>query len=282
MSDESTDPAGGTTPPLAVPPVPPAIPLAPTGGAQKEKVKGIVDIVFLLDATGSMKACIDAVKDNIETFIVALCAKDANNESVIKDWRAKIVGYRDYLYDPSRGRAAFINNPFVTTAEELKDQLDALKAEGGGDEPESLFDALFDVIKIGSTEKGGTPDPTKWRYRSDAARCVIVFTDAPPHKTMAASGREGGVVEDVINVLHAEKIILTIFAPEIPADDNWGSYYDLDKADKAQYKVIDTAGDDIKSRQQALADFTKDGANFRETMEQLAKTVSQSQPPDEL
>jgi hypothetical protein len=35
---------------------------------QTSKVKGIVDIVFLLDATGSMQPCIDAVKNNIAAF----------------------------------------------------------------------------------------------------------------------------------------------------------------------------------------------------------------------
>ena len=30
--------------------------------------KGVVDIVFLIDATGSMKHCIDAVKSNIQAF----------------------------------------------------------------------------------------------------------------------------------------------------------------------------------------------------------------------
>ena len=47
-------------------------------GQQQPKVKGVVDIVFLLDITGSMEPCINAVKDNIQAFVATLTAKDAN------------------------------------------------------------------------------------------------------------------------------------------------------------------------------------------------------------
>lgn len=33
----------------------------------QKKTKGISEIVFILDATGSMSSCIDALKDNIHT-----------------------------------------------------------------------------------------------------------------------------------------------------------------------------------------------------------------------
>ena len=44
-----------------------------------------------------------------------------------------MVGYSDATHDP----AWFHDNPFVRDATALKAQLAALKAEGGGDEPES-------------------------------------------------------------------------------------------------------------------------------------------------
>ena len=40
----------------------------------KPKVKGVADILFLLDATGSMQSNIDAVKDNIGAFLDSLAA----------------------------------------------------------------------------------------------------------------------------------------------------------------------------------------------------------------
>ena len=79
-----------------------------------------------------------------------------------------------------------MDNPFVTTPAELRSQLDNLVAKGGGDEPESLLDGLLDVVNVGQTDKNAQEiDPRKWRYRSNAARCVIVFTDATYHPTTA-------------------------------------------------------------------------------------------------
>ena len=141
---------------------------------QGGKTKGVVDIVFLIDATGSMTSCIDALKRNIEMFIDRLTATDANNTCIVQDWRAKVVGYRDFEADDK----PFEDNAFVRDAAVLKSQLDALGPAGGGDEPESLLDALFKVTTMGSTGKDAPEDANKWRYRSSAARVVIIFTDA--------------------------------------------------------------------------------------------------------
>ena len=75
-------------------------------GPQK-KVKGIVDIVFLIDATGSMQPCIDALRRNIEFFIDRIESNTQDNP--IRDWRGKVVGYRDYEVD----EVPYIDNEFV-------------------------------------------------------------------------------------------------------------------------------------------------------------------------
>ena len=222
--------------------------------------KGVVDIVFLIDATGSMQPCINALKDNIFTFVKTLCEKDANKGSIVKDWRARVVGYRDYLCDSEK----LVDNPFATTPEALRTQLDALVALGGGDEPESLLDGLLDVVNVGQSERNTQElDPRKWRYRSNAARCVIVFTDATFHPTTANGA---GKVEDVINALHSNRIILSIYAPDLSC------HHELAAADKSEYFPIPVSS----SPQQALADFTADKANFQKVMESLAKSVSKS------
>ena len=56
-------------------------------------LKGIADIVFLLDATGSMGPCINAVKSNIKTFVQTLTTPTPNGGAVVKDWRAKHPKY---------------------------------------------------------------------------------------------------------------------------------------------------------------------------------------------
>ena len=63
-------------------------------GNSDKKVKGVADIVFLMDATGSMGNCIQRLKDNVMVFFRSLTEKVAGANSVvpIKDWRAKVVG----------------------------------------------------------------------------------------------------------------------------------------------------------------------------------------------
>ena len=53
----------------------------------------------------------------------------------IKDWRGKVVGYRDIEAANSENLPWIIDNPFVRDAGALKAQLAALDAAGGGDEP---------------------------------------------------------------------------------------------------------------------------------------------------
>ncbi len=110
------------------------------------KIKGVVDIVVLLDVTGSMQECIDAVKGSISTFINELEAKDTNNEAPIKDWRMKICGYRDHQAD---GDNWFVDNPFVREAAAVQSQLNAanMQAKGGGDEPEWASPGLMDTLE---------------------------------------------------------------------------------------------------------------------------------------
>jgi hypothetical protein len=231
---------------------------------QGAKVKGVVDIVFLIDATGSMQPCIDALKANISTFIDTLTSTNANNQAPVKHWRAKVVGFRDFAAD----QMFLIDNPFVEGAAEVRSQLDRITADGGGDEPESLLDALYHVATMEQTGKGGQFDPAKWRYRSDAARVVIVFTDAPYKEAMTVPA--GGTFDDLKNVIHGNRIILSMFAPDLPCYDL------LAGLDKSELMAYEFNAADIHGAQKGLAAFTADSENFRQTLVQLAKSVSKS------
>jgi hypothetical protein len=228
------------------------------------KVKGVVDIVFVIDITGSMQHCIDALKENISTFIDSLTTPGSNVESPVNHWRAKVVGYRDYRCDD----IPLVDNPFVEDSTSLKMQLTRLSAEGGGDEPESLLDALYVVARQPQSEPGAQElNPNKWRYRSDAARVVIAFTDATYHKSMTV---ESGNIDDVINAIHENRIILSLYAPEMDCHD------EIAAADRSEYFAIPWDRKAPNGAQKALKDFTCDQENFRKTLEMLAKSVSQS------
>jgi hypothetical protein len=235
---------------------------------QQSKAKGVVDIVFLIDATGSMQPCINALKENVARFIDFLTQGGPNNQLPVRDWRGRVVGYRDL---PADGESAwFVDNPFVRDPAQLKQQLSTLEATGGGDEPESLLDALYRLANLGETAKGTEEDPKRWRYRSSAARVVIVFTDASFHETLSIPEAKGGKVSDVKQNCSTHRLILSIFAPDMPCYDV------LSGLDKSEYLPIPYDKSDSTGAQKALAAFTADQKNFEATLRQLAASVSRS------
>ncbi|ANY77445.1 hypothetical protein BB934_03750 [Microvirga ossetica] len=241
---------------------------APSNVQERPKTKGVADIVFLVDVSGSMSPCIDALRRNIEAFIDSLSQGDANNAAPVRDWRGKVVGYRDIEAAQAEGLPWIVDNSFVRDAGALKVQLGTLQANGGGDEPESLLDALYMVASMEAVPKGSqTEDPSKWRYRSDAARVVIVFTDASFKETMSLPEAKGGSLQDVANLVMANRIILSLFAP------NFEGYDRLSQIDKSEWEVVEYEG---LNPQEALQKFTSDLVNFRNTLKQLAASVSRS------
>lgn len=244
-------------------------PAAPATAPQtRAKTKGVADVVFLIDVSGSMSPIIDALRKNIEAFVDSLSSGDANNAAPVRDWRGKVVGYRDIEAAESEGLEWLEDHPFVRDAVALKAQLAALRAQGGGDEPESLLDALYKVATMEASPKGAqSEDTNRWRYRSEAARVVVVFTDAAFKETMSIREAKGGALQDVANVVMANRIILSLFAP------NFEGYDRLSQIDKSEWEVVEYEG---LNPQEALQKFTADPANFRTTLKQLAASVSRS------
>ena len=230
---------------------------------QGEKVKGVADIVFLIDITGSMAGCIEALQNNIAKFIDFLTSTGAN-DAVIKDWRGKCVGFRDYEHDVSNW---IEDNPFVRDADRLKEQLYKFNADGGGDEPETLLDAIYTIGSMGETTQGATESPDKWRHKRDAARVIVIFSDASFKPKMFISPATGGSVNDIITLIHDKRLILSIFAPDLSCYDR------LATADKSEFQSVAGLG---------LAEITSDTKNFQQTLKQLAASVSKSAATPEL
>lgn len=201
-------------------------------------MKGIVDVVFLVDATGSMQGCIDILKLRIDDlFRKIVCPDSYGVMSCVGDWRAKIVGFRDYEYDgPEKW---FVDNPFTRDAAELQRQLSALETIGGGDQPESLLDAIYKVADMGATAHG-EESPNCWRARHDAARLLFVFTDAPYKSKMVVPDLAGGDIREVGYVCVANRIRMTVFAPrggqtdeqyELIEDIRYGQWVKMPRAE---------------------------------------------------
>ena len=247
------------------------------------KVKGVVDVVILLDVSGSMQDCINAVKANISSFITDLGKADANGTALIKDWRMKVCGYRDQACD---GDSWFVENPFVRDAASVQAQLDnpSMVAQGGGDEPESLLDALFHLSQTDTAGIQDGEDPLKWRPLGAAKRVIVFFTDATFKTPMTLPEASGGTVLDVITLLQNKKIKVCAFVPE------WQGYEDLFGMDGAECHRVATIADApalaglgqpgeaglaaMKASAAALSALSKNSEGFEKLMRQLAKTLT--------
>lgn len=119
-----------------------------------------IEVVFVLDTTGSMSGLIDAAKDKIWSIASSMASADPAPEI-----RIGLVAYRD------RG------DEYVTRVVDLSDDLDSVyatlidfEADGGGDGPESVNQALHDAIHHIS-----------WSRNPDSYQVVFLVGDAPAH-----------------------------------------------------------------------------------------------------
>jgi len=117
----------------------------------------VIDILLVLDLTGSMGSWIEASK---EKFIEIL-NNFQNNHSKTHDLRVAFIGYRD-VNDVHK----LVVNDFTDNFEQVKNLITEQKPEGGGDEPEDIASALKAAIKL------------KWY---GATRLMIHIGDAPSH-----------------------------------------------------------------------------------------------------
>ena len=129
-----------------------------------------VDIVFVIDVTGSMSGTIDTVKKATLTFHESLKEKLAEYHRSLSQLRVKVVWFRDYYAD---GTSAYGESEFMELPAQKEDFysfVSGLTATGGGDTPETSLEALTLAMRSDFVQEGE-------RKR----HIVILFTDAPAH-----------------------------------------------------------------------------------------------------
>lgn len=218
---------------------------------QKEstpKIRGVADIVICLDCTGSMGPCIDGVKNNLKSFVDNLLTGNTNNPL---EWKAMAVGYRDITDSKAPAFEGF-GNAFTDNQNVLKDQIDAFNAVGGGDEPESLLDALYKIAR-----------ELSWPHEiGKAHRIVVVFTDAPCREEMEQSTVSGDrSYNKIIDVYSSGHFKLFLYGINFPV------YKAI--CEKIPKSVFFPQGETYK---EVIANLTTTG--FEKVMAQLGKSVS--------
>jgi Ca2+-binding RTX toxin-like protein len=136
-----------------------------------------LDVQFLQDLTGSFADDIITVRGLVPQIVAALQAVQPNSEFGVSTFRDKPIGAfggaGDWVYQQSLSLAA------DTMA--LIAAYTAMVANNGADGPEAQIEALMQLA-LHSGDVG---------YRSNAARFVVLFTDAPFHN--AGDGPAAGI-----------------------------------------------------------------------------------------
>jgi len=129
-----------------------------------------VDIVMCIDATGSMSPIIEKVKHNALRFYEDLETIMRQKSKQIDVLRVRVIVFRDYYADGEKAMQS--SDFFVLPAqkEAFKVFVDAIQADGGGDEPENGLEALALAIQ------------SDWSKEGDKRRQIILlWTDASSH-----------------------------------------------------------------------------------------------------
>ena len=126
----------------------------------KKPKKETIEVCFVLDTTGSMGGLIEGAKQKIWAIANEILASEPT-----PNLRIGLIGYRDR------------KEAYVTQVHDLSDDIDDIyaklmkfQAQGGGDTPESVNQALHEAVtKI------------KWNKSKKVLKLVFLVGDAPPH-----------------------------------------------------------------------------------------------------
>ena len=130
-----------------------------------------LDIVFAIDATGSMKDDIEKLREDLIPEIKRIFSKE-------KDVRIAVLFYRDY-----GDTFKYMDLPvkcfdFTRSLKTFKEQLYSIKILGreGGDIPEAVYEAMFAASEF-------------YKWRGDAQKEIILIGDAEPHPVPRGTGK---------------------------------------------------------------------------------------------
>ncbi len=117
-----------------------------------------LDIVFILDTTGSMGEEIQRLKKTIELIHMNLSSLSSK----------PIVRFGMVLYKDEYDEYVTKTVPLTDNLEKFQKELKTVSASGGGDTPEDLQSALKEAVKT-------------MLWNKEGIRLAFIITDAPPH-----------------------------------------------------------------------------------------------------
>ncbi len=146
-------------------------------GVNRGALQTDVDMVFVIDCTGSMDPFLAKVKETALSFHKQVREALGAKSRRVRKMRIKVIAYRDYYYDwEVPDHPPMLISEFFTLPDEeeaFAAFVNALEAAGGEDDPESALEALHHAF-----HSDWFVDPAVNKRR----QIIVVFTDAPAHK----------------------------------------------------------------------------------------------------
>ncbi|HIV00205.1 MAG TPA: InlB B-repeat-containing protein, partial [Candidatus Stercoripulliclostridium merdipullorum] len=206
-------------------------------------MKGIADIAFVVDTTGSMWDEIRNVRDNIVMFAEQLDALGINV-------RWALIEYRDMTLSEDSEKTQvhmYFSENWYIDVNAYKAEIGGLTANGGGDNPETIIDALETARRLDMREK--------------ASRFFIAVTDAD-YKVDNQFGI--GSMSEMIGLLIEDEISVSV----VTATSYYGDYRNL--ADETGGILCNIYGD-FADELMGLIDLIDDAVENR-TLERIEIT----------
>ncbi len=203
--------------------------------------KSLVEVAFVLDTTGSMASLIDGAKKKI--WSIADTIVDINPNAEI---RMALIAYRD------RGDNYVVKtvHQLDTDVQSLYSALTRLNADGGGDMPESVNEALNNGV-----------NKLQWHTGNNAKRILFLVGDAPPHMDYLDEKQYPAVINEavdkhiLVNTVQAGNSSSTQKVWKKIANLGKGTYLSIPQ-DGGQIVQVATPYDDEILRKQAALDKT--------------------------
>jgi Mg-chelatase subunit ChlD len=175
--------------------------------------KPTIELVFVIDTTGSMGGLIEGAKQKVWSIVNEVMKLPSKPEV-----RMGLVAYRDH-------RDAYVTRvtPISRDLDNVYNTLMSYRAEGGGDTPEDVRQALADgVHKVG------------WSPRSpNIAQILFLVGDAPPHDDY---DNEPDTVASALEAAKAGILVNTIQCGNMAGTDvAWNK---ISRAGEGQYFAI--------------------------------------------
>lgn len=196
-----------------------------------------LDVLILIDTTGSMNDEINELKQNINAIALQI-----GNLPAQPDLRVGMVTYRDWDDD-------YLTRLYEFTAsiEVFAENLAVVDASGGGDYPEDLNSGLSQAIH-----------DLSWRSE-ETVRLIFLVADAPPHLDY---GQENHYAYEALQAAHQGIKIFPIASSGL---DRQGEYIFRQLAQITNGRFIfltDPPGDQSGTQQESDLALLADGSNY--------------------